>query len=510
MKDEVRCKKLNESNVAPVFTRKAFALTNARQTSFISKQFDGQLLDVVKKYVYPFISSDQRMNIDRAIHEPSITKAFYNVEAMDEGLNHFRGSEVKSCFWNKHYKSSLLALAGKFKGEILRPIVYNCVDDYVVNLTNKRASAGAIAAGSKFRNAELTFKVFNLMKSAIQKGIYCNIPAMTFHRAQISKYVQKGVLTPDSVKYKDRVVWGLDAATIAIESQYALPMMELFSHKEFYAGGKSPLQLRSLIASSRNDYPYWTSLDFSVFDQTVPSWMIYDVFKIIKSLFPERCKQELNWIADNFVHTKIVTHRGEMFQKHKGIPSGSFFTQLVGSMCNYLIISTFLSYYSECFEQLYYRKHYQTNMVVMGDDNLVFTDLPIDVNILSVYVKKMFGMTVNPEKTDSGFRNDPPKFLKRQWFVGGEGRDLVELLVNSLHPERRRVLNVAQTKALLFGLMLTYNYSFPQICYVMFKRSISKEEILYMKTLSTKDLPGSFRAYGTRAWDILLSLLEKP
>lgn len=45
----------------------------------------------------------------------------------------------------------------------------------------------------------------------------------------------------------------------------------------------------------------------------------------------------MKWIKWNFINTKIMLPDGRMVRKTHGIPSGSYFTSLVGSLANAVI-----------------------------------------------------------------------------------------------------------------------------------------------------------------------------
>lgn len=84
--------------------------------------------------------------------------------------------------------------------------------------------------------------------------------------------------------------------------------------------------------------------DWSHFDTTVPEIVIRYSFGILQSLFHARTSREHNEISNvfrylyvNFTYSLIVTPGGYVYRKTRGIPSGSPFTSLIGSLANWLI-----------------------------------------------------------------------------------------------------------------------------------------------------------------------------
>jgi hypothetical protein len=296
----------------------------------------------------------------------------------------------------------------------------------------------------------------------------------------------------------------LDAATVTIEAQYAMPLIDHMKDLcQWYAGGKDPITLRGLIGAARSRNLFWTSIDYSCFDQTIPSWLIKLCFNIIKRMYDKQYHDEIDWICDQFINTHLVMNGGVCFSKNKGIPSGSNFTQVIGSMCNAIMV---LAYFSslicskECKEDVVTVR--MRSMVVMGDDNLVFTPSEIDLDDLSNYVMKVFGVKINAVKSTKGTVKKAPEFLKREWRHNGEYQDPRYLTINTIHPERDRTYEGYSVWHIMYGLFLTYKASFPSTI-----RGINTELFILKKMQESggvhrlvempKDaLPGVFRPHG--------------
>jgi hypothetical protein len=243
----------------------------------------------------------------------------------------------------------------------------------------------------------------------------------------------------------------------------------------------------------------WLGVDFSKFDQTLPSWLIWEVFDVIKSWFPKSCGREIDWIRYNFIHTRMLLPGGEMFQKHRGVPSGSYFTQIVDSMCNMLMLLTYLVHrygIKDARKEIRSqkprsRKH---TITTLGDDGLLFTYSRIDVNDLSSYLMHNFGVIVQPEKSDQGSSLEYPHFLKRFWGPRYQYRNYVETWINTCHPEHKREYITYSPWHIIFAIYLTYEgtmkeyFSRTEIVSQLRKEGYDSSSF---DELRPQDLPGS-------------------
>lgn len=93
------------------------------------------------------------------------------------------------------------------------------------------------------------------------------------------------------------------------------------------------------------------SFDFSNFDKTVTKQLIEIAFSILLCNIDmshyqdreiprvDRLMKPWNYIKEYFINTSLLLSNGEVWQKSGCIPSGSYFTQLIGSIVNWIIIN---------------------------------------------------------------------------------------------------------------------------------------------------------------------------
>lgn len=440
---------------------KAHVKRSARK--YFKKSVDKKLLRKLRHYLVKR-QPQVLCELERAVKDKNITKGFKNYQQQLLNLKTFMGPEKKDFTGNINYIKAREILVKSIlpKKTKLRKLDLEKENDVERAFSNKKASAGAVAPGKQ--KHEVMDIIVDTAKWMLENPEAPGIPALCFERSQISNFIVDGKIDSTNIKHKTRLVWCIDAATVLVEAMFARPLMdETFKSVKQYAGGK-PDEDISLELRKWNKY-FWLCLDFSQFDGTIPSWLIKDMFTILKQYFDKKHWWILDWICDKFINTTIIMPDGRIYQKHKGIPSGSYFTQIIGSMCNMQMILTYMySLHGEkiheemnMFDKRLSRNKKYYCFMVMGDDNIVFTRTRINKKHLSTYMAHNFGVKVHPDKCDEGNHNSDPVFLKRRWTRDGAKRDLLEFLVQAVHPERRRDYDTYSEWHILYGYFLTYS-----------------------------------------------------
>jgi len=137
-----------------------------------------------------------------------------------------------------------------------------------------------------------------------------------------------------------------------------------------------------------------------------------------------------DWVLDNFIHTKMMLPDSTVYQKHHGIPSGSFLTSLLGSICNAIAI-TYIS--KLCGIEV-------EDLKVLGDDSSLqihTQDLSkVDFHLFAKLAKFVFGMILSPTKCSVTEPGEPDTFLGYHFDGVKLTRPTDELLKMMLYPER--------------------------------------------------------------------------
>lgn len=154
-----------------------------------------------------------------------------------------------------------------------------------------------------------------------------NFPMIPFIRTQESK--------------KTRLVRGYDLATILVESKYFLPLFATYRKLPCFAAMNSPDAVDSamtrMITHAINSDSYMLSGDLEAFDDTIGKDLHQYTFNKFASLF-QGDVEDLLECGSRFSSKSLIVpgNSGEikLLEGDHGIPSGSQFTNLVGSDIN--------------------------------------------------------------------------------------------------------------------------------------------------------------------------------
>lgn len=460
----------------------------------------------------------------------SKTKTYKNIEA-------FLTPEKPRPYFSA-YKQALQIVKEIMRGQFtgyLKPLdIYEGMNLTDVLSTDDTSMGYLLLDSKKRQNPELLISTAMEFLKVLPKDT--NIYAV-YTRVQQKGGVNEetGELEPETFEQKHRSVMGVDGAMSLCEAIYAKPLMKyVISMMQQYAGAKEPVELRRLIGHANSCMDRWISIDFSKFDQTVPSWLIYDVWDIMKIFYAnsEHNLKVMDWLRDNFIHSRILMYDGSIVTKHKGIASGSQFTQIVGSLCNMVIILTYVislamqrvgvkKINSDVLCYAYWmisghRVKIQSqiswcgvHMFVMGDDNLLFLNTEISMTELASYIRYNFGMEVNPDKCTWKYKdgNVYPEFLKRYWMPGGEYRNIYALVLNMILPEKKRTYEDYSPYEIIYGYYITYSKAFqPFLSEAELVRLMGGYRTLLDFKVRSSDLPGSLRVLMMHRNDYFMQL----
>nr|WNN27076.1 putative RNA-dependent RNA polymerase [Morus alba cryptic virus 2] len=310
----------------------------------------------------------------------------------------------------------------------VRPISYTDMD----HVKWVRASAagygyqGLKGDGENYLNARKTaFTIAERLNHDREYGreaLTNSTPDLAFTRTQLCQI---------KVKRKVRNVWGEAFHYVLLEGLFADPLIQHFIKCDsFYFIGQDPLLAVPLLIEemlATSDYIYM--FDWSGFDSSVHEWEIRFAFQLLESLliFPTAVELHVwRFLIELFIYRKISVPHGAIYLKTQGIPSGSCFTNIIGSITNYVRI-----------QYMFYRLTTQfATVYTHGDDSLAGIPasqfIPMD-NFGPICSE--LNWTINLQKSDVSSQAEGTTFLSRTVREQQHARDELVCLRMLKFPE---------------------------------------------------------------------------
>lgn len=421
------------------------------------------------------------------------TRGYYQPDMIMVALEKFSRPNHKTFAWNRNFKEAVCWLQSKLRVSDLglKALRYKNDDDIKLALPKDDTHPGLTRITHGYRTKkDLIEGSFEKFKAFINYGIKHDklprTPIMIGTRTQASGEVVDGKLS-NTCKLKCRLVSMICFFLILLERMFSFPFQDAFVKSNMFAGGKNDPELLSIIQNRRGNYKYWVTVDYSSYDQTISDWLIRTAFNdIIKPCFKFRDEVEsklFELMVDRFINKEFLINENKTVISHKGVPSGSMWTQIIDSLVNLIMVKTY------CLS-----KGIEFEMICMGDDNIIFSNVEINLEDMKSYFNRNFGIELNPEKCARGDSTVPCQFLSRNWYGDKVYRCIYELVSRMLYPERFRDYK----KGLVKTELLLYSY------FYMSRSTVSKHFMMSkvfnefpnlnkdFKNVSSRYLPGSY------------------
>lgn len=389
-------------------------------------------------------------------------QSLYDYSQIQAQLENFLKPGASYKGWNQNYKKALSTVKAEVSNAKLSVIRYTCDQDIIDAIPKSDTHAGfdCIPYGWK-KKGEYFDGIFAFWEKhiteALEKGTF-NAPIMIGTRTQASGAFDEDDNPTGTFKKKSRLVSMIALRVILAELMFAKPFQAWLSSTEWYAGGKSDEQINPYIQSFVTKGYHMLTIDYSNYDQSIPAWLIYDAFDVVKEAFNGGDFDEKIWkiVVHDFIHKVFLSANNRLDYVSKGVPSGSMFTQIIDSIVNRIMVLTYLNSLDSNVRRArksdgdyeYVRAgstqreikeiSRTTKMMIMGDDNIIFTVWKIKEEDLAGYLGNMFGVTINAAKCSYTAPYGYPEFLSRVWTPGGVYRSPKVLISKLLFPERFR------------------------------------------------------------------------
>jgi hypothetical protein len=117
---------------------------------------------------------------------------------------------------------------------------------------------------------------------------------------------------------------------------YRAPLFKALAENETFCAWEGRMSVRFAMTKLFEDFPSRDiiSLDYSGFDASVPMEVMLRIWAIWMDVFPKSSRRELEWLRDEFLQEGLWTPEGLQSGRCGGLPSGSPFTNVMGSLVN--------------------------------------------------------------------------------------------------------------------------------------------------------------------------------
>ena len=393
-------------------------------------QFNGRSR-YVKKYSTPRLAhlfddgvADLLANVDLVPEEEP--RSVYRPNKLYDALDKYIDIHDRPLKRDHHYIQGVKFAWRAFAKPSHEPYLKRMGLDYhlINSLSNEKASAGITAFGL---NKVEAFPIGIKRAKAIAIGDRSPEPCLAMARTQKNN--------------KTRLVWCYPLSMNLIESIFAKPFIERF--KTFRSPMHFGVAQRVTSSNMRKlsyDFKYAYSLDYSQFDASISREMVFEAFRIIQTWFdPNEGREPWPWeIDDNylwkiivnyFVTSPIVMPDGNLYYgRRNGVPSGSYFTQIIDSIVNVMLVGMINSRFRLGIKL--------GDFMVLGDDCVIFSNKEFNLTSISRFLRNR-KVTLNPEKCEVDPSNNV-KFLGRTWVNGTPTGEIQELVNKVCQPETFR------------------------------------------------------------------------
>ena len=365
------------------------------------------------------------------------SQAVYQFKQIQEQMERFEAPNCKNLYGrSKPYRDAKAHWIKQVSGWHLKSLDYNRNAIITDCVPRKDAVAGYswIETGKRYKGDYLDtlHQDYHAHEERARREGSNNKPILIMTRTQGGGQYKDDGTRSNECDYKSRFISAIDIMQVMMEMKFAKPFQDRMGRVHWYAGGKDDKQIAACIYRMRKKVKrYWKSLDYSKYDQSISDWLIYDAFDIVKAAFKgdEFFDDELfNIVKHDFVNKVfLMPGRGPVFSE-KGVPSGSMFTQIIDTLVNLLMITTYMN--AKGIDEY--------DMMIMGDDNLVYIAVDVDTKNMEEYLKHNFDITMNARKVKFGEYEDYPEFLSRTWTPEGVYRAPREMIAKLCWPEQFR------------------------------------------------------------------------
>lgn len=146
-----------------------------------------------------------------------------------------------------------------------------------------------------------------------------------------------------------------------------------------------------------NGYDSFFVFDYSKYDSSIPRAVVIAAFSIILKMFSDSYTKDeifriIMYLISTYIDTSVVTPGGWLYCKTRGTPSGSPFTTLINSLCNYLMVTTIFKAFKP-FKNIEHKFSIQGDDIVVATKGYYFRKRK-NVDLFLLTLSKTFGIKI--------------------------------------------------------------------------------------------------------------------
>lgn len=362
----------------------------------------------------------------------------YSYQALHDHISEF----LKKSRPKRYIHSGFRLAKRKFAPHLSEPLVALRLDDpnfYAQAKIKGEATAGLTAYGM---SKSAAFARGMDYAEQILNGKTPH-PCLAYDRTQNTNIID---VSTGKKRPKTRLIWGYPLEMTILESCIARPLIDFYLDRRYspMSFGLTSAQMSTDFQWAKNTNQYILGTDQSAFDQHVGRHDIKECFGAWRSMFDLHQTVDLQGhtvgdvfdiVERYFIYTPLVypDKKGCQLTRDKdhGVPSGSYFTQMLDSFVNYALTV-----------QLFHDMDVKFNencIFVLGDDMISFIHSKVNLASLAGLAKE-YGYQIHLlEKSEFKPASAHEfSYLGRVWRDCVPVRTYVDVVDRAQYPERRR------------------------------------------------------------------------
>lgn len=493
---------------------RAFSVGNPAEAF---KKGKGRFDSVLFRFVQPYIWNRKLFNdvytylenLEDEEYGLPFGRNYYIRDDLDVRIRKFEGNEARDFRWNKHYREGKAKVLARYSRAHLRMLEPHNDEEAMALIRDKDTSVGYLGivnpdVGKKKDVADNAFGLLSDCETFARKNHTFGIPYIPWYRSGAKDGIgEEGQLPTDhKCSYQTRPVWIDDVVRVMSGARATVPISEWYKTYQYVGHGKSDEYLNRML-TNWNAHPGCTiESDYSSYDSTIPSWLIYDAFDVIYAMFDYIDRDLWEAWRNDFITKQFYDPINQCFVDiTHGDPSGSAWTSIINDVCHELILETVHAAYP-----LYEWEHDYDVYTVTGDDEVEKMQMmPYDIAVKyaewkSHYITANFGVVCKPSAVVVRRSCQRNLYLSRFWTDEGPYRCGAQCISKMLYPERFRDYGSGKVKPeiVMFSYILCYGAGMAEVFDTrkfLNDFGLTRKELDKLSPEEVKELP-----YVVREW----------